>query len=1825
MYEHGFAYCPSKGVKYSSGGKTPYAQRRLKPGDVIACSLDCERREIRYLVNGEDLGVAFGEEEVTEEAVGEGLRFTVTLGPGQGVKLVKAEEEEEESEGRERAWEMLSFYYEGEWCYLRALDLELLSFAHVIVRLLVNNSQSQGLEVLRLMGENSSFLLYGSNSKEFQMTGSLIDTLLDEKVLSSTCLSHTKEVTVVEELIQNLEEVVGQGLKPWIQLIAHKLVRRRMYEHGFAYCPSKGVKYSSGGKTPYAQRRLKPGDVIACSLDCERREIRYLVNGEDLGVAFGEEEVTEEAVGEGLRFTQRSQQSSDDLSRNLKCCVSDFMLDDQVGLSFKQNFQKFFFELEFEAAEATMMIESRSSIFKASEVCLPLIPSLYIHMWYANKISQLSLVRIQLSDIPAEISILRLQSLDVSENRLNHLSPSLCLVVTLEILRCNNNFLSILPDDIGLLVNLIKLEAAQNALSSLPDSLFSLARLEDLDISGPPLPRERLCRNSTAELELDSFLGFFREVSCWEEIVGRSEQEEMFYRHAQEGVVARERLVDLEEEMLHKYWRYKGRRHESFSFDPAILTMRSLRRLSMRNVGIQGRLLIPRHVTTGSLEEVDLSYNQISDVSLTSQSLRGLKRFCLEGNRLLIPEEVKKRGEASVLNFLRGRAEASQESFKLMLFLHGLGGVGKTCLLAALKGKEFDPDGEMTDGIEISSWKVRVEEEEVQYLKQALTESQQNQVSQRLSRKRIEDLMGVEIEFVVHDFAGQEVYYNSHQLFLHNRALELVLWDVRRGFDNSGVCFWLNNIKTCAPRAAIIIVGTKTDEMDTPPLDLHALSQKFPQVKAFHAVSSKTMRGVEDLRRLLVKQALLEEHVGQSIPHKWSILEDIIVQEARSSKTGYVRFPTLREWARLSAFSSDDAIEDAADFLHDIGTIVRFSDEDARLTGLDDVVITDKQWLADVMSSIITSKSRVHVLSHADLSSMWQAFPPDVHSNLIDLLKKFDLLVETDSRSFLVPCLLPLGAPRGEDLEAFTLIPGERLSLSYRTFALSFCPYGFFNLLQARLRDLDASRFPWCRVGMWRNGMPIASSYHSRGVVILHQEENKVECTFSGEGKDNLISVVSESIFILLTDKYQVTYDVFLPCQGCLDVCPRAPHMFSSNVTLKRAMQKHQIFLQCHKEFHNIPVAHYLAAMPHSSRVSQEQLSSVLEGIGLWKATHRAHVYLSYARGDEEALRAGLRVKALLLEQLIDVWFPTHDSPDAVRANELALSSATIVIALITKRYCLPHGLGLKEIQYAVEVKPKPVIPVVVEDESPSFPLAWMTSSVGLHLCGLLYVDLRARDEEQFSLVARRTQALLAASGVRGGRSSEHFDFMISYSWSNCDNGEEAGEEGDTRREFWSPRRIKRALEESAGSGKQLRGWIDVEQLGNRPREGLYEGIRRGLTESQVLVVCMSNEYAMSRNCSMECRYALLLNKPVLLALVGSDDNSPLPPAWKSTETGLLTSHLWSEISKQEELFFDFRRVRSKSQFDAIISSLKRKIEEMQRNDQEASETRAGQETSPTTIDLSDSVEEQMKFGRRMAIQFFRSHSSFGSTFPVLWVIQWQPKAQDTLTAFDAWEDNDYFLRPVSETPDAWVLVPRARFRIDDARHRIKSLSSLLFLVVRCLAVLQQGVLCSLSKVEDSKGETSAMKKFLRYEELEVFLEGSSKGMVGRAEAIRESLQLIHNLVKSDDSWSSSSSELKLEVLPSKEVFWSFWSKDLVRDTIDADWLVEWTRRSNQLEEGGRRSRPRGVTLDEQVMMAETSVVPSDVTDDQSNIKRLKQILSRQELLLSKFPQTSIK
>ncbi len=150
---------------------------------------------------------------------------------------------------------------------------------------------------------------------------------------------------------------------------------------------------------------------------------------------------------------------------------------------------------------------------------------------------------------------------------------------------------------------------------------------------------------------------------------------------------------------------------------------------------------------------------------------------------------------------------------------------------------------------------------------------------------------GTELSFTIWDYGGQEVFYAFHHIFLTDRGIYLVVFNM---FEllKEGECacseprrflrFWLNSIQKRAPASEVLQVGTHMDKIK--PDQLGTINKGWRRKSrnvysrnghlCFFPVNnkSKSDSGAQELRAAILKVSksdLLKDVVERLIPFAW--------------------------------------------------------------------------------------------------------------------------------------------------------------------------------------------------------------------------------------------------------------------------------------------------------------------------------------------------------------------------------------------------------------------------------------------------------------------------------------------------------------------------------------------------------------------------------------------------------------------------------------------------------------------------------------------------------------------------------------------------------------------------------------------------------------------------------------------------------------------------------------------------------------------------------------------------------------------------------------------
>lgn len=433
------------------------------------------------------------------------------------------------------------------------------------------------------------------------------------------------------------------------------------------------------------------------------------------------------------------------------------------------------------------------------------------------------------------------------------------------------------------------------------------------------------------------------------------------------------------------------------------------------------------------------------------EGLRRLRRLAvlkLEGNALGLPPEVLRReGEPELIvsYYFAQRDAARRPLNEAKLLFVGHASAGKTSLVNALLGREFNPREEATAGVGIMRWQVAA------------------------------SAGGAPVRLKVWDFGGQELMHATHQFFLTRRSLYVLVVDARVGAEDNRVEHWLKIIQSFGKDSPVVVVGNKIDQQ-TFDVDRRRLQNKYANIRAFVETSCQTGRGVEELKETIAREVASLAHVSDELPAAWLAVKERI-EGAFASRVPHADFVRL---CREEGVADEPSQAALLALLHDLGVVLSFRDAD----------IFNPEWVTNGLHRVLNSAALAESHGLLDASALARVldardYPPETHPPLLDMMRRFELgfgRVGPRGAAMLVPSLLGRDVPEACDL------PGA-LSFRYR-----------YNVLPASIvsRFIVRTHRMICEGKVWRTGVVLRGEEGNRALVEADIEDRTVVLLVDG-------------------------------------------------------------------------------------------------------------------------------------------------------------------------------------------------------------------------------------------------------------------------------------------------------------------------------------------------------------------------------------------------------------------------------------------------------------------------------------------------------------------------------------------------------------------------------------------------------------------------------------------------------------------------------------------------------------------------------------------------------
>jgi small GTP-binding protein len=169
------------------------------------------------------------------------------------------------------------------------------------------------------------------------------------------------------------------------------------------------------------------------------------------------------------------------------------------------------------------------------------------------------------------------------------------------------------------------------------------------------------------------------------------------------------------------------------------------------------------------------------------------------------------------------KGEASEPLNRVRAIFLGHGGAGKTSLIRALHGEEVvEGKEQMTPGV-------------------AITDSDLDRKAGVFTHEH--QLDGSDLTVHFWDFGGQVMAHATHQFFLREQCLYIIVLDARVERNaNEEAEYWLEHVRAFGKNAPVLLVGNKADKVSIS-LDLETLRKKYENVLGFYPLSCTQAKG----------------------------------------------------------------------------------------------------------------------------------------------------------------------------------------------------------------------------------------------------------------------------------------------------------------------------------------------------------------------------------------------------------------------------------------------------------------------------------------------------------------------------------------------------------------------------------------------------------------------------------------------------------------------------------------------------------------------------------------------------------------------------------------------------------------------------------------------------------------------------------------------------------------------------------------------------------------------------------------------------------------------
>ena len=436
------------------------------------------------------------------------------------------------------------------------------------------------------------------------------------------------------------------------------------------------------------------------------------------------------------------------------------------------------------------------------------------------------------------------------------------------------------------------------------------------------------------------------------------------------------------------------------------------------------------------------------------------------------PVEFAMEGHDAVMEYFDQLGDDGKNLNELKVIFLGEGASGKTSLIRRLRKEEFNPKENQTHGIRI--------------------------------RKTPFDIDGETVDAHLWDFGGQEVMHATHQFFLSQRCIYVLVLNSR---TDDKAEYWLKHASSFGGKSPVLVVLNKIDENPSFEVNRKVLSEKYPQIKGYYRLSCQTDEGLEAFEQALQEQVRQSDTRRTPFPTAWLAVKNHFADMDKD----YIESAEYRDVCIQNGVDKPFSQNVLLQFLHDLGVLINF-----RNLKNFDTQILNPLWLTNGVYRVINSgkitenKGLLHEddfdtvindprYANGNTTDKVFHYPCNKLHYIVRVMQEFELCFPLDSSQYVIPQLLPVEEPEFN-------FNGAVLHFVVRF--TEFLPDSIFPRLMVKLHNYIKDDL------RWRSGMVLSkpSVFKAEARIRADKEDQKITIDACGEEPRRLLSFVRETI-----------------------------------------------------------------------------------------------------------------------------------------------------------------------------------------------------------------------------------------------------------------------------------------------------------------------------------------------------------------------------------------------------------------------------------------------------------------------------------------------------------------------------------------------------------------------------------------------------------------------------------------------------------------------------------------------------------------------------------------